>query len=138
MVDRIKSNFCGDPRFFLAQRKFSVKDYTTSQTLTSNSAATPLITNSSLEEVNSDESLSKNAIQNKSSKSSCSLRGSRASTLPAKQINAVIEERIVLHRLPYMKMGQNLIHRVNIILFVLTALLAYDDEVLRIINSAIG
>jgi hypothetical protein len=28
MVDRIKSNISGDPRFFLAQRKFSVRDYT--------------------------------------------------------------------------------------------------------------
>jgi hypothetical protein len=28
MVDRIKSNVSGDPRFFLAQRKFSVRDYT--------------------------------------------------------------------------------------------------------------
>ena len=50
----------------------------------------------------------------------------------------MIEERVVLHRLPYMRMNQAVISKVNIIMFALTCALAYWDQFLRITNSSIA
>jgi hypothetical protein len=54
------------------------------------------------------------------------------------EIQPVIEERVVLHRLPYMKMNQKIIDNVNIFLFILTCALAFNDEVLHLANNSIA
>jgi hypothetical protein len=53
-------------------------------------------------------------------------------------MTAVIEERIVLHRLPYMKMNLELINKVNVIVFIFTALLAYNDEAMMLTSNSIA